>query len=61
MAIHLSEKQKKEGLQVVKFGEIAKNISKRVNPCKKRIRANGTNPWRTDYLFTPCNLLLQKP
>lgn len=32
MAIHLSEKQKKEGLQVVKFGEIAKNISKRVNP-----------------------------
>lgn len=32
MAIELSEKQKKDGWQIVKFGEIAKNISKRVEP-----------------------------
>lgn len=32
MAIELSEKQIKDGWQIVKFGEIAKNISKRVEP-----------------------------
>ncbi|MGV6853189.1 MAG: restriction endonuclease subunit S [bacterium] len=32
MAIELSEKQIKDGWQIVKFGEIAKNISKRVVP-----------------------------
>ncbi|MDY0324814.1 MAG: restriction endonuclease subunit S [Candidatus Cloacimonadaceae bacterium] len=32
MAIKLTEKQIKDGWQVVKFGEIAKNISKRVEP-----------------------------
>ena len=32
MAIELSEKQIKDGWQVVKFGEIAKHISKRVEP-----------------------------
>ncbi len=32
MAIELSEKQIKNGWQIVKFGEIAKNISKRVEP-----------------------------
>lgn len=34
MAIELSEKQIKDGWQIVKFGEIAKNISKRVEPLK---------------------------
>lgn len=34
MAIKLSEKQIKDGWQIVKFGEIAKNISKRVEPSK---------------------------
>jgi len=32
MAIELSEKQIKDGWQIVKFGDIAKNISKRVEP-----------------------------
>jgi len=32
MAIELSEKQINDGWQIVKFGEIAKNISKRVEP-----------------------------
>lgn len=32
MAIELSKKQIKDGWQIVKFGEIAKNISKRVEP-----------------------------
>ncbi len=32
MAIELSEKQIRDGWQIVKFGEIAKNISKRVEP-----------------------------
>ncbi|NDY71472.1 restriction endonuclease subunit S [Desulfobacter hydrogenophilus] len=32
MAIELSDKQIKDGWQIVKFGEIAKNISKRVEP-----------------------------
>lgn len=32
MAIELSEKQIKDGWQIVKFGEIAKNISERVEP-----------------------------
>jgi type I restriction enzyme, S subunit len=32
MAIKLTEKQIKDGWQIVKFGEIAKNISKRVEP-----------------------------
>jgi len=32
MAIELSEKQIKDGWQIVKFEEIAKNISKRVEP-----------------------------
>lgn len=32
MAIELSEKQIKDGWQIVKFGEISKNISKRVEP-----------------------------
>ena len=32
MAIELTEKQKQDGWQVVKFGEIAKNISERVDP-----------------------------
>lgn len=34
MAIELSKKQIDEGWQVVKFGEIAKNISERVNPAE---------------------------
>ena len=32
MAIELSEQQKKDGWQIVKFGEIAENISVRINP-----------------------------
>ncbi len=32
MAIELSEKQIRDGWQIVKFGDIAKNISKRVEP-----------------------------
>ena len=32
MAVKLTEKQIKDGWQVVKFGEIARNISERVNP-----------------------------
>lgn len=34
MAIQLTEKQIQEGWQVVKFGDIAKNISERVEPAK---------------------------
>ncbi len=34
MAIELSEKQITEGWQIVKFGEIAKNISERVEPAE---------------------------
>jgi len=34
MAIELSEKQITDGWQIVKFGEIAKNISKRVEPAE---------------------------
>jgi len=30
--MQLTEKQKSEGWRIVKFGEIAKNISKRVDP-----------------------------
>ena len=32
MAIELSEKQIKDGWQIVKLGKIARNISKRVDP-----------------------------
>jgi len=37
MAIFLSEKQVQEGWQVVKFGEIARNISERVNPSETNL------------------------
>lgn len=37
MAIELSEKQIKDGWQIVKFGEIAKNISKRVEPSETNL------------------------
>lgn len=39
MAIELSEKQIKDGWQIVKFWEIAKNISKRVEPSETDLEA----------------------
>ena len=38
MAIELSEKQITDGWQIVKFGEIAKNISKRVEPSETDLK-----------------------
>lgn len=37
MAIKLSEKQVADGWKIVKFGEIAKNISKRVDPAETEL------------------------
>jgi len=38
MALHLIEKQKQEGWQIVKFGEITKNISERVDPSETDLK-----------------------
>jgi len=41
MAVKLTEKQIKAGWQIVKFGEIARNISERVNPAETDLKVYG--------------------
>ncbi len=51
MTVQLTEKQKKNGWQIVKFAEIAKNVSKRVDPTTKSGKGYGVQVASTWYWY----------
>ena len=51
MAIKLSEKQIKDGWQIIKFGEIARNISQRVEPSETDLPESSTHAPMSTFIL----------